>query len=173
MRRIALLNLNLVLAVIIPSVLSAQSPENALPSQSKSPLELTVSRVDETVSGQGPALNLNVRNVSQKCVIGFVINKRFIDPNGRKMMTGSVSSVLHSKNGGFKCLAPGEVLHWSHSISLPTSASGEPATKYAFTVDYVVFSDQSTWGPGRNRYEDGHVDGMIETYLMTDRPEMR
>jgi hypothetical protein len=167
MRRIALLNL--ILAVTIPSVLSAQSRENALSSQSKSPWELTVSRVDKTVSGQGPALNLNIRNVSQNCVIGIVINKRFIGVDGRTIITGSASSVLRSKNGGFKCLAPGEVFHWSHSISLPTSASGEPATRYAFTVDYVVFSDQSTWGPGRNRYEDGRVDGMIETYLMTDK----
>jgi hypothetical protein len=77
-------------------------------SQSKSPLELTVSRVDKTVSGQGPALKLNVRNVSQKCVIGFVINKRFIDANGRIMMNGSTSSVLHSKNSGFKCFARDE-----------------------------------------------------------------
>ncbi len=76
-----------------------------------SPLELTVSRVDKTVSGQGPALNLNIRNVSQNCLIGFVINKRFIDVDGRTIMTGSASSVLHSKNGGFKCLAPGEVFH--------------------------------------------------------------
>jgi hypothetical protein len=167
MRLIALLNA--ILAIAIPSVLSGQSLANAR-SQSNTPLELTVTRVDKTVSSRGPALKLNIRNVSQKCVIGFVLDKQFIDANGRKIMTGSKSAVLHSTNGGFKCLAPGEVFHWSHGISLPTSASGEPDVKYAFTVDYVVFSDQSIWGPGRNRYEDGRVDGMIEAIMTTDIP---
>jgi hypothetical protein len=171
MRRIALLNA--ILAIAIPSVFSGQSLANTRLSQSRPPLELTVTRVDKTAWGQGLALDLNIRNVSQKCVIGFVIDKQFSDANGRKMMGGSESSVRHSKNGGFECLAPGEVFHWPHGISFPTSASGEAAAKYAFTVDYVVFSDQSTWGPGRNRYEDGRVDGMIETYTTTDRRQMR
>ncbi|HLV96873.1 MAG TPA: hypothetical protein VKS44_16895 [Candidatus Acidoferrales bacterium] len=63
MRLIALFNA--ILAIAIPSVLSGQSLANARLSQSNTPLELAVTRVDKTVSSRGPALNLDIRNVYQ------------------------------------------------------------------------------------------------------------
>jgi hypothetical protein len=88
--------------------------------------------LDPNVAKAVPSLNLDVRNVSQKCVIGFVIDKQFIDAHGRTIMTGSASTIRHGKDGGFNCLAPAQVFHWP--MRLPANALGQrPA--YAFTVD--------------------------------------
>jgi bla regulator protein blaR1 len=157
-------------AFLIPMVFGFFAPGTY--GQATSPLELTVTRVDKAVSGRGPHLHLDIQNVSQKCVIGFVINKRFANADDKTIMNGTETSVRLSKDGDFKCLAPGEVDNFK-DVVLPTNGSGKPAAKYAFTVDYVVFSDQSTWGPGRDRYEDGRVDGMIQLQRMKDNHETR
>jgi hypothetical protein len=154
-------------ALLLPISLQAQSESTAR----ASPLEVTVkptgqqqqfvsSFTNQSISV--PELSFNIRNVSQKCVAGISLRTEDRDSEGKVMSIGS-ATFFRQHDGKLTCLEPGEAfseLDRTNSLD----ENGNPSSRKDVTVDFVVFSDGSTWGPGNDLEQKGYLRGKFDAY---------
>lgn len=149
-----------------PASLVAQSER----SQEPSPLEVAQTptqeeRVDPQTHSSTwlSARNLDIRNVSSKCVIAFSLDMKFKDSEGKLIATGTTRHFF-PKNGKLNCLDPGQTYTPKYSkVILPIDPSGNPTTA-DITVDFVIFGDGSKWGPGEQLEAKGYLLGRFDAY---------
>lgn len=154
-------------ALLLPIFLLAQSESTPGPS----PLEVSVKPTGQqrqfvsvftNQSISVPELSFYIRNVSQKCVVGILLLTEDKDSEGKVMARGS-ATLLVRHDGKLSCLEPGQV----HSELDRTNAfdqNGNPSSKKDVVVDFVIFSDGSTWGPGNDLEQKGYLRGELDTY---------
>lgn len=169
-RRIGL-SLSTLLSLVLS--VSFHSTAQSVPNPNSPPVKVTwtlVSANEPGVPGTatpdrvGAGLALHAQNVSERCVRGIVLSVQFSNSEGKTTLTRTRTLLTATKSGGLKCLHPGESFHWppTSNMFIPTEASGNP-DKYAINLDFVVFDDRSTWGPGRQKAADNRLLGMMET----------
>src|SRR5215469_12410228 len=99
-------------ALLLPIFLRAQSE----PASSPSPLDVTVKQtgthrqfvsVFTHQSISVPELYYDIRNVSQKCVVGISLRTEDKDSEGKVMATGGVT-IFRQHEGKLSCLEPGQ-----------------------------------------------------------------
>ena len=108
-----------------------------------------------------PELSFNIRNVSQKCVLGISLGTEDKDSEGKVMATGG-ATFFRQHNGKLSCLEPGQAfseLDRTNSLD----EYGNPSSQEV-TVDFVVFGDGSTWGPGNDLEQKGYLRGKFDAY---------
>jgi hypothetical protein len=154
-RRVSLL-LCSALAMLGSAPSHAQStPGNAEPTQIPPPLLVTV---HEHV--------LDIRNVSTKCVFGFVLTITRTTPEGRTIEQVLRYALPKGRDGAFTCLRPGRTLHRDTPVLQCQPCAGNRADADAgavqrVDVDFVLFSDGSGWGPGRWSQEKERLVGQF------------
>ena len=108
-----------------------------------------------------PEVSVDIRNISDKCVVGIGLSVVDKDSEGKPGARGYVS-ILRQKNGQFDCLQPGQTVN--HILSeFALDESLRPMTEEV-SVDFVIFGDGSTWGPGNDLEEKGYLRGRFDTY---------
>jgi hypothetical protein len=154
---------------ILPiAVLSASCCFARMVAQTASPLEVVTAPVENQIVRDNATVTItkvafDVRNVSTKCIVAISLSVRWKDSNGKSLGTGGISTFRH-KDAQFDCLQPNEIFHFKHSVgSVPLDESGNPAKTVA-TVDFVIFGDGSTWGPGDRAEEKGRLMGKFQAY---------
>ena len=153
-------------ALLLPLSLQAQSESTSSPS----PLEVTVKPTGQQKqfvslfthqSISVPELYFDIRNVSQKCVVGISLRAEDKDSEGKVMATGG-ATFFRQHDGKLSCLEPGQAFSESDRTN-SLDESGNP-TKKDVTVDFVIFSDGSTWGPGNDLEQKGYLRGKFDAY---------
>lgn len=154
-------------ALLLPISLPAQSEPTSVPS----PLEVANMKFSDELmqivnpethsSVSLPKLEVNIRNVSEKCIVAFLLSEQYKDGEGKLSSTGS-TAILRQKNGQFNCLAPGQTL--SHLISGGAMDEFGHALMPEVSVDFVIFADGSTWGPGKDLEMKGYLRGEFNAY---------
>ena len=151
-------------ALLLPLCLQAQSESTSSPS----PLEVTVKPTGQQKqfvslfthqSISVPELYFDIRNVSQKCVVGISLRTEDKDSEGKVMATGG-ATFFRQHDG---CLEPGRAFSESDRTN-SLDESGNPPSKKDVTVDFVIFSDGSTWGPGNDLEQKGYLRGKFDAY---------
>ena len=154
-------------ALLLPIFLQAQSESTSSPS----PLEMTVKPTGQqrqfvsvftNQSVSLPELSYDIRNVSQKCVVGISLRTEDKDSEGEVIATGG-ATIFRQHGGQLNCLEPGQAfseLDRTNSLD----KYGNPASKIDVAVDFVVFSDGSTWGPGNDLEQKGYLRGKFDAY---------
>jgi hypothetical protein len=156
----------LIAALALPISSFAQSD----PTPNPPPLEISLTTTgqqhqivlpDTQTSVFVPEIAVHLQNVSAKCVVAISLNVQFKNAEGKPDASGS-SAIFRQRNGQFNCLDSGqtftEVLH-ADSID----ASGNPERREV-TLDFVIFGDGSTWGPGEKAEQKGYLLGMFHAY---------
>lgn len=77
-------------------------------------------------------------------------------------MAAGNASVFRQRNGQFNCLDPGQTFS-QNLLGSAIDASGRPASPEV-SVDFVIFGDGSTWGPGHDLEQKGYLRGKFDTY---------
>jgi hypothetical protein len=154
-------------ALLLPISLPAQSEPTSVPyplevtSMKFSDEEMQIVNPETHSSASLPKLEVQIRNVSDKCVVAFLLSEQYKDGQGKLSSTGSVA-ILRQKNGQFNCLAPGQTS--SHLISAGVMDEfGHPLMPEA-SVDFIIFGDGSTWGPGKDLEMKGYLRGEFNAY---------
>jgi hypothetical protein len=159
--------LGITLALLLPISLLAQSESTSGPS----PLEVSVKPTGQqrqlvsVFTNQRisvPELSFDIRNVSQKCALGISLRIEDKDSEGKVMAIGG-ATFFRQHDGKLSCLEPGQAfseLVRSNSLD----EHGNPPSKKDVTVDFVVFSDGSTWGPGNDLEQKGYLRGKFDAY---------
>lgn len=154
-------------ALLVPIFLQAQSESTSSPS----PLEVTIKPTGQqrqfvspltSQSISVPELSFDIRNVSQKCVAGISLRTEDKDSEGEVIATGGVT-IFRQHGGQLNCLEPGQAfseLDRGNSLD----KYGNPSSKTDVAVDFVVFSDGSTWGPGNDLEQKGYLRGKFDAY---------
>jgi hypothetical protein len=109
-----------------------------------------------------PELFFDIRNVSQKCVVGISLRTEDKDSEGKVMATGG-ATFFRQHDGKLSCLEPGQAfseLDRANSLD----EKGNPPSKKDVTVDFVIFSDGSTWGSGNDLEQKGYLRGKFDAY---------
>jgi hypothetical protein len=83
------------------------------------------------------------------------------DSEGKVIATGG-ATFFRQHNSKFNCLEPGETFS-STNLGSAIDASGNPA-KTDVTLDFVIFGDGSTWGPGNDAEQKGYLRGKFDAY---------
>jgi hypothetical protein len=94
-----------------------------------------------------PVLSADIQNVSDKCVIAVSLSTLDKNSEGKVLATGN-ASILRQRNGQFDCLASGQTVNHI-LLSNAFDESLRPITPEV-SVDFVIFGDGSTWGPGKD-----------------------
>jgi hypothetical protein len=154
-------------ALLLPISLQAQSEFTSSPS----PLEVTVKPTGQQTqfvslftnqSISVPELSFDIRNVSQKCVVGISLRTEDKNSEGKVMATGG-ATFFRQHDGKLSCLEPGQAfseLVRSNSLD----EYGNPPSRKDVTVDFVIFSDGSTSGPGNDLEQKGYLRGKFDAY---------
>jgi hypothetical protein len=154
-------------ALLLSVSLQAQSESTSTPS----PLEVTLKPTGQQrqfvslfthQSVSVPELYYEIRNVSQKCVVGISLRTEDKDSEGKVMATGG-AWFFRQHEGQLSCLEPGQAfseLDTTNSLD----ESGNPPSKKDVTVDFVIFRDGSTWGPGNDLEQKGYLRGKFDAY---------
>ena len=159
--------LGIVSALLLPISLQAQTESTSSPS----PLEVTVKptgqhrqlvRVFTNQSISVPELSFDIRNVSQKCVVGISLRTEDKDSEGKVIATGG-ATFFRQHDGKLNCLEPGQALSETDRTN-SLDEYGNPPPKKDVTVDFVIFSDGSTWGAGNDLEQKGYLRGKFDAY---------
>jgi hypothetical protein len=154
-------------ALLLPISLQAQSDSTSGPA----PLEVTVKPTGQqrqfvslftNQSVSVPELSFEIRNVSQKCVVGISLRTEDKDSEGKVIATGGVT-IFRQHGGQLGCLEPGQALR-ELDRSNALDEHGNPSSKKDVTVDFVIFNDGSTWGPGNDLEQKGYLRGKFDAY---------
>ena len=165
MFRRALLGIALVL--LLPIFLQAQTEATSSPS----PVDVTVRPTgqrrqfvspytNQTISV--PEISFDIRNVSQKCIVGISLRTEDKDSEGKVMAIGG-ATFFRQYAGTLSCLEPGQAfseLDRTNSLD----EHGNPPSKKDVAVDFVIFTDGSTWGPGNDLEQRGYLRGKFDAY---------
>lgn len=151
-------------ALLLSISLLAQSESTSGPS----PLEVSVKTTGQQrllVSNQSipvPELSFDIRNVSQKCIVGISLRTEDKDSEGKVMATGG-ATFFRQRDGKFSCLEPGQAFSELDRSNV-LDEHGNPSAKNDVIVDFVIFSDGSTWGTGYDLEQKGYLRGKFDAY---------
>jgi hypothetical protein len=144
-----------ILGIASALFLSISLPAQSESTSGPSPLEVTVRptgqqrQVVDVFNNRtllGPELSFDIRNVSQKCVVGISLLTEDKDSEGKAVTIGS-KTLLVRHEGKLSCLEPGQV-YSEIDLTNVFDENGNPLSKKDVVVDFVIFGDGSTWGPG-------------------------
>ena len=154
-------------ALLLPISSHAQSESTS----TQSPLEVTVKptgqqkRLVSLFTNQStsvPELYFDIRNVSRKCVVGISLRTEDKDSEGKVTATGG-ATFFRQHDGKLNCLEPGQALSETDRTN-SLDEYGNPPPKKDVTVDFVIFSDGSTWGAGNDLEQKGYLRGKFDSY---------
>jgi hypothetical protein len=134
------------------AVTSAVTPK-AMPQDGPAPIEITGTQTIAPTNGapdgpSGPALALQVKNVSTKSILAYSIQILFTNPETGKVGSKRGSSTTFiDPSGQSHPMLPGAIENWPKPAPFPRIAAGI-AMQYTSSVDLVIFDDGTTWGPG-------------------------
>jgi hypothetical protein len=114
-----------------------------------------------TISVSAPELSVDIRNISDKCVVAVGLSFIYRDSEGKPGATG-YESILRQQNGQLNCLEAGQ----TDNLIVSGNAFEEslrPMTPEV-SVDFVIFGDGSTWGPGKDLEQKGYLRGKFDAY---------
>jgi len=147
-------------ALLLPSFVQAHSPLEVTVKLTGQQRQLVSLFTHQSISV--PEFYFDIRNVSQKCVVGVSLRTEDRDSEGKVMATGG-ATFFRQRDGNLSCLEPGRAFSESdRSNSL--DEYGNPPSKKDVTVDFVIFSDGSTWGPGNDLEQKGYLRGKFDSY---------
>ncbi len=128
----------------------------ALESGVAPPAPLQCLKIGTTVHPEdGVAIELHVTNLSDKGAIAWVLTSRHFGRDGSVVSRSFKVVVLPEEtNSG---LAPGA--SWQGTLHIP-SADGR-AVDHDLVLDYVLFSDRSSWGPDTGGFSR-HIAGQMQ-----------
>jgi hypothetical protein len=116
-------------------------------------------------------VDLTVKNVTGRCVIAYSLILVFKDSEGNRVASGGETRFRHQK-AQFVCLQPGQTLaSEGDPTRLPLDPSGNAATTTDVAVDFVIFGDGSTWGPGTDAEQRGYLLGQYRAYKQMQKDE--
>lgn len=159
--------LGIALALLLPISLQAQTESTSSPS----PLEVTVKPTGQhrqlvsvftNQSISVPELSFDIRNISQKCVVGISLRTEDKDSDGKVTATGG-ATFFRQHDGKLSCLEPGQAFS-EFDRSNVLDKHGNPSSTKEVNVDFVIFSDGSTWGPGNDLEQKGYLRGKFDAY---------
>ena len=151
----------------LPISLQAQTESTSSPS----PLEVTVKPTGQhrqlvsvftNQSISVPELSFDIRNVSQKCVVGISLRTKDKDSEGKVMATGG-ATFFRQRDGKLSCLEPGQAFSELDRSNV-LDEHGNPSSTKDVIMDFVIFSDGSTWGPGNDLEQKGYLRGKFDAY---------
>jgi hypothetical protein len=122
--------------------LAAQTADPSCPLELSTRAAVLDANYPEGTSG----FALDVKNVSARDIRSYTIRVAFTDPTSGKG-AGNHVRIVGKAEVDKTVLAAGGLDPSDRPITLPHLPSGVQPT-YALSVDYVIFSDGSTWGPG-------------------------
>ena len=141
-------------------LLSSLLPAHALPQQSSSSPPLVISNVVTSGAGTGMRGTYDLTNASGKAIRAYVVAIDYfhatVAPGGRGFCMGirGMSAPPHPES-----VQAGEVIH-ERVRSIPVDSSDGTPLKFKLSVDYVLFTDGSEWGPDTLK-ESGQVLGTL------------
>jgi hypothetical protein len=109
-----------------------------------------------------PQLHFEIRNVSRKCVTGISLRTEDKDSEGKVLATGG-ATFFRQHDGQLSCLEPGQAFSEPDRTN-SLDEYGNPPSKKDVTVDFVIFSDGSTWGAGNDLEQKGYLRGKFDAY---------
>jgi hypothetical protein len=138
--------------ILILAVLAPHAVAQSAGASESTPIEVTalVSPIDtHEWAGlkAGPGLFMTVRNTSGRDILGFAFETTFTNPETGKVMAMREHGAFRPASRGIS-LPSGAGKPNPKPYQLPVTSSGM-AAGYSFTVDLVIFSDGSTWGPAK------------------------
>ena len=141
------------------------------------PLEVTVTPAQKQVVDTNtrstiwaPGVDLTVKNISGRCIIAYSLILEWKDSEGKIVATGGETRFRHQK-AQFACLDPGQTLsREGGTLKIPLDPSGN-ATRTDVTVDFVIFGDGSTWGPGTDAEQRGFLLGKYAAYKQLQKEQ--
>ena len=154
-------------ALLLPISLQAQTESTSSPS----PLEVTVKPTGQhrqlvsvftNQSISVAELSFDIRNVSQKCVVGISLHTEDKDSDGKVMATGG-ATFFRQHDGKLSCLEPGQAFSELDRSNV-LDEHGNPSSTKDVVMDFVIFSDGSTWGPGNDLEQKGYLRGKFDAY---------
>ena len=154
-------------ALLLPISLQAQTESTSSPS----PLEVTVKptgthrqlvSVFTNQSISVPELSFDIRNVSQKCVVGISLRTEDKDSEGKVIATGG-ATFFRQHDGKLNCLEPGQAFSELDRSNV-LDEHGNPSSTKDVIMDFVIFSDGSTWGAGNDLEQKGYLRGKFDAY---------
>jgi hypothetical protein len=154
-------------ALLLPISLRAQAESTSSPS----PLEVTLKPTGQhrqlvsvftNQSISVPELSFDIRNVSQKCVVGISLRTEDKDSDGKVMATGG-ATFFRQHDGKLSCLEPGQAFSELDGSNV-LDEHGNPSSTKDVIMDFVIFSDGSTWGPGNDLEQKGYLRGKFDAY---------
>jgi hypothetical protein len=113
------------------------------------------------ISVWAPELSVDIRNISDKCVVAVGLSLLYKDSEGKPGATGN-TGIFRQQNGQLNCLETGQTVN--HILS---GGSFDPSLRPMtpeVSVDFVIFGDGSTWGPGNDLEQKGYLRGKFDTY---------
>jgi hypothetical protein len=127
-------------------LLSSLLPTPALLQQSSSSPPLVISNVVTSGAGTDAGMSFDLTNASGKAIRAYIIAIDYFHatgaPGGRGSFTGIRGMLPPPQPDSFQA---GEVIHQAIR-SIPVESDGTPV-KFKLSVDYVLFTDGSSWGP--------------------------
>jgi hypothetical protein len=94
--------------------------------------------------------------------VGISLRNEDKDSEGKVFATGG-TTFFRQHDGKLSCLEPGQAFsELDRAYSLDEKAN--PPSKKDVTVDFVIFSDGSTWGPGNDLEQKGYLRGKFDAY---------
>jgi len=104
----------------------------------------------------GATIDIQVTNLSEKVAIAWVLTSRHFGQDGSVVSRLSkVVAVPEEANSG---LAPGA--SWKGKLHMPSSDGR--AVAHDLALDYVLFSDRSSWGPDAGGFSR-HIAGQMQS----------
>ena len=141
------------------------------------PLEVSITPTQKQVVDNNthsttwaPGVDLTVKNVSGRCIVAYSLKLEWKDSEGNLVATGGETRFRHQK-AQLACLDPGQTLgREGGALRVPLDPSGN-ATKADVTVDFVIFGDGSTWGPGTDVEQRGFLLGKYAAYKQLQKEQ--
>jgi hypothetical protein len=128
-------------------LLSSLLPTHALLQQSSSSPPLVISNVATSGAGIGTGITFDLTNASGKAIRAQVVAIDYFHatgaPGGRGFSMGIRGMSAPPQPNS---LQAGEVVH-ERVRSIPVDSSDGTPLKFKLSVDYVLFTDGSSWGP--------------------------
>ena len=121
---------------------------------------------DNVKSHIGGRVTLMAKNETAKPINSYVLGIRFYTPDGKE--NGSSSHItIRGLQAGPSSYAANEA--WPEVLNVPVN-NGE-IVKYSIFVDYVLFSDNTTWG--KNTMSMGqHIEG-VKSGVLSERRRLK
>ncbi len=138
----------------------------------RAPLEISSIKILDDASSLQNLLRFDMRNCSDKSLIGYVLKIRLKDQMGALRDSGNYSSEKLPTSPVDGKYSPGET--WTDQYQLPVTSVDSLSVRYTdadLVIDYVLFADGSSWGP--NASGQGTALGKVRRGAEIERARLK